>query len=141
MKSAGRTPNVEDRRKEIEREARRRTGRYRSGMMLGGRAVDVSEVGAMSRRYEADARLTCMADDVAAALCEDCEVPRVLRFWYVSFAREVYGLWRRHWPRVYEAELPAVMFKWERRGLSKGMLAMVEQAVVAALQEDVDRGD
>jgi hypothetical protein len=126
---------AEDRDRKIERKARQRADKFRSGVLLGRSPVEMRDARAWSRRYKQAARRVLVAESACDKACEEAGVPVLARFWYKVFSRQVGKLWRNHPPRVYAAELPALMFRWENRGLDANVLHKVEQAVVEALEE------
>jgi hypothetical protein len=62
-------------------------------------------------------------------------VPPITRIFYLAFAREVYGRWRRYSDQTLENELDIVFAKWSARSLDPAVLNLLEQVLLLALEE------
>ncbi|MEO0072634.1 MAG: hypothetical protein ABIK10_04215 [candidate division WOR-3 bacterium] len=60
--------------------------------------------------------------------------PTHLNFYYLAYARELYGLTKRYQDKNLERELEIVNYKWLRRGLDPKLLQRIRHALLSYLQ-------
>ncbi|MEO0079613.1 MAG: hypothetical protein ABIK44_02935 [candidate division WOR-3 bacterium] len=87
----------------------------------------------MAERYQAQALVLARVAEAVAKVTDPAGVPRMTRFWYQVFGREVYRVWRRPQYPGIEQEFQALEMKWRARGLDPKLLRRVRDAVVQRL--------
>ena len=96
---------------------------------------------AMAKRYQPHARAMRSVHVSVSRFCAEEAVPSVYRFWYLTFARELYGRWHRFHGQALELEVAAVVHKWTvARGLDAELLQRVRDVVLEVLEELSSRG-
>ncbi|MCS7258319.1 MAG: hypothetical protein NZ601_02990 [candidate division WOR-3 bacterium] len=57
-------------------------------------------------------------------------IPTFLNFYYLAFAREIYGLTRRYQDTNLTREIDIVLYKWQSRGLMSQVLLQIKEQVL-----------
>lgn len=101
----------------------------------------------MSYRYRAQAKALSRVDQTARGVADEARTPPLTRFWYLTYGRQVYALWRRARPGPAESELALLEQRWQTRGLDPLILGRVRVRVLEELgpresyQDRVDPDD
>jgi hypothetical protein len=90
---------------------------------------------ASSDRYAAQIRTLLLVEETVKSVTGAAGAPTIIQFWYLSFGKQVYGLWRRLKREDLSDGLAPVRAKWQARGLEPRMLEQVEQAVLELLKQ------
>ncbi|MEO0081820.1 MAG: hypothetical protein ABIL25_05965 [candidate division WOR-3 bacterium] len=87
----------------------------------------------MVGRYEAQARILASIDEIVRGLVILANVPPLTRFWYATYGRQVYALWRRNRGRLSSSEIALLEQRWTSRGLDPEVLIRVRLKVLESL--------
>ena len=87
----------------------------------------------MSERYGEQAVALDLVHESVRSVTNPAGVSVMNLFWYYSFGRQVYKLWRNTPPSCLESELESVRHRWQMRGLKPEVLAQVQAAVLKML--------
>lgn len=88
----------------------------------------------MSDRYRAQAEVMHRVHKTVVAVTDAEGLPRMMRFWYTCYGREVYRVWRAVPQGCQEVEYDVIRYKWVARGLVPELLDRVKGAVMAMLE-------
>ncbi len=88
----------------------------------------------MGDNFEKQARMLDLVRSIVRGVTDEAGVPGIIRFFYLSFARAVYGRWRRYRPGPLAGELTILRLQWAQRGLDPQLLQRVQDAVTEALE-------